>query len=436
MKAILICPGERLGVACLHDSVPLVLVPMLGKPLIDYWLEHLADRKVSEVVILAADRPDMVRAYVVEGQKYGVRVEVWPVVREMGIEEAISFVANAGPVDCVEVMDSMPSLPGCKLFEDYNSWFAALLQLMSQATESARVGMKEMAPGVWIGMHVSLAASVKLLSPCWIGNDVKIEADAVVGPLAIIEDRVCVERGAEIGNSIVFSETLVGEWTDIKDSIAWADTLTRLIDGATVKVADKFLLSALNDSANKWPAATIGGRILAGLILTGIAPFAFFSMAHSLIKGGPYWNARIAVIPGPKRFDRTGGVLRYFEVPSRYGWVRRWPQLWEAVCGRFAFIGNRPLTPRQVEDLGHEHEKLWLAVPMGVISLADVEKGIDLFGDRARAHACYYSMMGDWQLDFSIFYQVVIIRSINGIGSCMKVQAPVPEPYPELDGQG
>ena len=41
MNAILIAPSERPAVALLAENAPLAVVPILGKPLAAYWLEHL-----------------------------------------------------------------------------------------------------------------------------------------------------------------------------------------------------------------------------------------------------------------------------------------------------------------------------------------------------------------------------------------------------------
>jgi hypothetical protein len=174
---------------------------------------------------------------------------------------------------------------------------------------------------------------------------------------------------------------------------------------------------------------------VAGLLFLGIAPFAFLAMVRSMWRGMPYLRCKTAVRPGAGPLHREE-TLHYFEVASRYGWIRRWPQLWEAICGRFAFIGNRPLSAEQVAELNQGYEKLWLAVPPGVISLADVETGIDIFGERARAHACYYAVKGGWRLDLLIFYGVVICRPLNAVRSAIKDLVPVPVRYPELGGQG
>src|SRR5947207_3108663 len=42
MKALLICPSERPGVAELAEAAPLSNIPLLGATLLEYWLTYLA----------------------------------------------------------------------------------------------------------------------------------------------------------------------------------------------------------------------------------------------------------------------------------------------------------------------------------------------------------------------------------------------------------
>ena len=72
MKTLLICPGEREGVAALAEFAPLCNVPILGKPLIEYWLEHLVEQGARHVYILATDRPEQVRELAGNGARWGL----------------------------------------------------------------------------------------------------------------------------------------------------------------------------------------------------------------------------------------------------------------------------------------------------------------------------------------------------------------------------
>src|SRR5438445_985660 len=85
---VLICPGERPAVSALAQSAPLALVPILGKTLLEYWLDHLVDRGLRQVYLLASDRPELIRAWLGDGVRWELKVEVMSEDRELTAAEA------------------------------------------------------------------------------------------------------------------------------------------------------------------------------------------------------------------------------------------------------------------------------------------------------------------------------------------------------------
>jgi NDP-sugar pyrophosphorylase family protein len=250
MKALLICPDERTGVATLAEFVPLSNVSILGKTLVEYWLEHLAGLGAQEVLVLAADRPDQVRTGIGDGARWGLRVIVKSDKRERTRDEARARHQASDPTSWlpapndVILMDNLPCLPQLPLFTSYADWFAAARTLMPHALTPDRIGVRELKPGVWVGLNARIAADAKLIAPCWIGERAWIEAGATIGPNAVLEREVFIARGAEVSHSVIGPETFVGQFTEVRNSIAWGSTLINWERDSCVKVPDAFLLCA------------------------------------------------------------------------------------------------------------------------------------------------------------------------------------------------
>ncbi len=248
MKALLICPNERAGVAALAECVPLANVSILGKTLVEYWLEHLACLGAQEVLILAADRPDQVFAGIGDGARWGLRVIVKSDKRERTPEEARARHQTTDKTpwlpasNDVILMDYLPSLPQLPLFTSYADWFAAAQTLMPLALTPDRLGVRELKPGEWVGLNAHVSAGAKLIAPCWIGERAWIEAGATIGPNAVLEREVFIAHGAEVSHSVIGPETLVGQFTEIRNSIAWGSTLINWQRDSCLKVPDSFLL--------------------------------------------------------------------------------------------------------------------------------------------------------------------------------------------------
>lgn len=248
--AVLICPGERPAVCALAQSAPLGLMFILGKTLLEYWLDHLVDRGVRHVYLVAPDRPEQIRAWLGDGVRWELKVDVIAEDRELSSAEArAKYRAEegwCGASDEVTVMDFLPGAREHPLFGSYADWFAALMNWLPKAASAPdRVGWRNLNPGIWMGLHSRVAPDAQLRAPCWIGKDVSIGPRAIVGPNAIVEDGAVVAADAEIARSIVGPETYVGELTEVKHSLARGSTLIDWQSGSCTHVPDAFLLSPL-----------------------------------------------------------------------------------------------------------------------------------------------------------------------------------------------
>ena len=161
--------------------------------------------------------------------------------RGPGIKRAITQTWLPAPNDVI-LMDNLPSLPQLPLFTSYADWFAAARALMPHALTPDRIGVREPKPGVWVGLNARVAAGAKLIAPCWIGERTWIEAGATIGPNAVLEREVFIARGAEVSHSIIGPETFVGQFTEVRNSIAWGSTLINWERDSCLKVPDAFLL--------------------------------------------------------------------------------------------------------------------------------------------------------------------------------------------------
>lgn len=401
MKAILISPAELAGVPLLFENTPLCNIQVCGKSIIAYWLEHLARLGAKEVLVLATDRPEQVRRSIGEGSRWGLKVEVLPELRELTPEEARTKYRREGEtwladgMDAV-VMDELPGVPE-KLFDSYSSFVNVAHRWMPHAAATPRIGLREIEPGVWVGLHSRIAPSAVLHSPCWIGDNVSIGSDAVIGPMAIIEDRNMVEAGAEVAGSYVAPDTFIGVLTRVRNSIAAGDLLIDWRNESSLRVPDAFLMCSLRDHRPVWHEARWLSRFAAVLAFALTLPLAIFPIVLAWLQGQRPFRPRRAVLP-----QTSTGTVVYYEMAAGSELWRRWPQLWNVMRGEFSWVGNRPLHPFEAGKLINDFERLWLSTPIGIISQADAEGCSERFSDETRAHASFYSVQVCWRLKFSV----------------------------------
>lgn len=413
MKALLVSPTDRPAVGRLTETQPLALAPVVGKTLLDYWLDHLVDRGVKHVYVLAADRPEQVRAWVGDGVRWSMKVEVIAQPCELTPAEARARYRGSNgagwlpePED-VRVMDCLPGEPDWPLFDSYAGWFVAVKHWLPRAASAAdRVGLREVKPGVWMGLRSRVSPEARLLAPCWVGENVLVGAHAIIGPGAIVENGVVIGESAEITDSYVGPETYVGEWTEMRSSLAWGSTLINWRNDSCAQVPDAFLMCALSQRPAPIRTGRCLSRLMALLIMMMTLPLGFYAAMKAWLRGHAAMRPLVAVRPQEKSRPGTASTVIYHEFPAVNGWLRRWPQLWKVARGEFAWVGNRPLSPAAAAMLSNEFERLWLKAPIGLFSLADAEACVEPFNEEARVHASYYAVLSDWRMDLSILTRV------------------------------
>jgi hypothetical protein len=420
MKALLICPSDRPTVAHLSETAPLAMVPILGKTLVEYWLEHVASLGAKEVVIVSSDRPHQIRSLLDGGTRWGLKVEVIPERWELSVTEGrAKYVHDSDqewlsePNDSI-LMDHLPGLRQHPLFTSYASWFEAVHAYMWRAGTPDRIGVREIQPGIWVGLRSRISPKAELRAPCWIGRNVWVGEGAVVGPSAILDDKVFVEGHTEISQSVVGPETFVGAFTEVHESFAWGGTLLNWSRGSCTQVPDRFLLCALTEHKTEVKATGWLARMAALLTLLVTWPVGFAAILRSFLSNQPAFRACRAVVPHLSGGDWRSPEIIYYELTGAGPWLKRWPQLWKIVRGDFAWVGNRPLTRAQAAMLSNDFERLWLGSPIGLVSLADARGCIDSLTDEARAHASFYAVQHHWRLDFSILSSAAL-QGIFGI---------------------
>jgi len=428
MKALLICPDDAPEAAFFTRLAPQALCPLLGRTALDRALAALCSRGAKDVTVLSTDRPAEVRAAVGDGKRWGLRrVEVRPMSHEPSVEEARALCVGEGwlpqPYDVTRVSGWPEALDEANC-QAPAAWFANLFEHLDEAGAQA-VGMRQIEPGIWVGTHARIAPDAKLLAPCWIGQHAVIGAGAILGPRAVVESKALVDEGSEISDSLVGPATYTGAFIELRHSLAWGDCLLDWKTGSLTEVPDAFLLADLHRKVRREHGHLLARcAALAILILTW--PTVLLAWWRVRRSGDPLFLERRAVraplrgVPASTHLE----TVPWYSLNGVSSMFRRWPELWNVMRGDFTWVGNRPLTPAQAEELRSDFELLWLASPPGLLSLADAE-GADAFDDEARAHAAFYTASMSWRGDLAILW-----RCLKRLFQRRKAPPSSPDPSP------
>ncbi len=75
MKALILVGGEGTRLRPLTNTMPKPMVPIDGKPFLQYLIEWLKKEEITEIILLIGYKGDQIKAYFGDGSKFGVKIE-------------------------------------------------------------------------------------------------------------------------------------------------------------------------------------------------------------------------------------------------------------------------------------------------------------------------------------------------------------------------
>ena len=108
MKAMILAAGKGTRVQPLTYEMPKPMIPILGKPLLEYLIEHLARYDVREIMLNVSYLHEKIEQYFGDGRRFGVE---------------IGYSFEGSVVDGVVVPCPVGSAGGIRKIQDFNGFF-------------------------------------------------------------------------------------------------------------------------------------------------------------------------------------------------------------------------------------------------------------------------------------------------------------------------
>ena len=95
MKAVVLAAGEGRRLEPLTNRRPKPMLPIAGKPLLEYVLESIVDAGIDEVVFVVGYARDRIQTHFGDGDDWGVDVEYVVQEKQLGTAHAVAQAAAA-----------------------------------------------------------------------------------------------------------------------------------------------------------------------------------------------------------------------------------------------------------------------------------------------------------------------------------------------------
>lgn len=285
-------------------------------------------------------------------------------------------VSELGPwlIDRAHACGAIRAVPGRLSTRTPREWIAAQSAALAREVSGLLFDGRESEPGVWLGRNVRVEPGVRFVAPVWVGENTRVEGFATLGPGAAVGAGSIVGPTARVESAVVLPGTYVGEGLELRDAIANHGTLTHARIGASVDVADAFLLSAVEGRRRPRGAGSPLSRALGALLLALLSPaLAVARLRLALRRERPVARDVVrqpVVRPGtPATFRLTAFRSSAAEGPSLADLFGRVvPGLVAVAAGRLRLVGVTPRSPAELADLPADWREVCARTPAGLIT--------------------------------------------------------------------
>ena len=427
--------ADRIGqeLEPLTEQTCIALLPVVGKPVLEHSLEALVAAGVRRAIIAVSPFADELRESIGDGSRWGMRLEYvltrgeeepetvvencrsrlddellllrgdvlrgaalgeflnrarqieGPLVYGRARGAAISLCLHRGSghgglevlrwATPLEQSATWPvlELPDAALnrLESLQAYHRANLDAAAGRFPGLIVPGRAVALGLSVGLRSKISPRSLRQGIAFVGRGCRIENSAELYGEVVISDRVIIDRYATLRDSVVLSDTYIGELLEVQNAIVQGNRLIRVDTGAVLPVVETFLLADLREVTLGSTLADPFNRLLGLLLLALSLPLWPLALALSLTThfDTPLRERRLR--GNRLEFDEFGSRRR--RVFTAWEWaaplpvLRYLPRLLAVVSGDLRVVGVVPLTPEEADSRVEDWEQVADQAPAGLI---------------------------------------------------------------------
>jgi|GEM_PF-1622494 len=240
------------------------MLPLGTRPMVATWVEQACAHGCHEFVVMPElNQYSLVSKVLGDGTRWGCRIEYRPHL--MGDDR---FRPDQDPSSedilwmnqpCL-LSDQLVREPITSLQQYYqlNLDLAAGLHSLPVAPGYAGGVRSRSGAGESVGLEPIMAPSARFHPPLMIGDHVRVNGFAELGPKVVVGNHVVIGRGSRVVNSMLMDHSYVGPGLNIEGRIVDGPRLIDPVDGVAIEL-DDLLLADLKDVPS--PMSMISTRV-------------------------------------------------------------------------------------------------------------------------------------------------------------------------------
>lgn len=94
MKAVIMAGGKGTRIATVSSAIPKPMIPVLGKPVLEYQTENLKRQGISDIIMVCGHLKEKIAEYFGDGKKFGLNIEYVFENKPLGTAGALSLLKD------------------------------------------------------------------------------------------------------------------------------------------------------------------------------------------------------------------------------------------------------------------------------------------------------------------------------------------------------
>ncbi|NCC65339.1 MAG: NDP-sugar synthase, partial [Spirochaetia bacterium] len=443
---------------------PTCFLPLMGKPFIQHVVEYIERLQIQEFAVYLSQYADEIEQFLGDGERWGVKITYHLLKRDGNVEQRISkakeyaedelilicnalslvlleprhleqagiFVAEAqketptGWRVCTKSQLLSPDLSKTSVAHlsvvDAEAYRKSVKYMMDTNGQGFIVLGKNADQGIWIGPGSKIASSSKIIPPVYIGSQVNIAQDVIVGPYAEIGNGCIIDEATTVIDSSLLEGSYLGKYLTVQGCLVQQNQVWNIALSALYRASDDILFSSVNEQDSKKPMLRVPlfSRFLALVLGLATLPillvlyifqrYIFKKLPQPLtVVVHPQQSLGFAALDSLKtrklsilrrRKETQGSIYKHF-------WWHLIPGFWLIVANKARFFGIPYKSIEDFKKLSKDWQGLYLKSIPGIICEADVLYDSYPGEDLLFASEMYYTVMESPKYNASLFLRYV-----------------------------
>ncbi|TNG00656.1 MAG: hypothetical protein EP297_03430 [Gammaproteobacteria bacterium] len=440
-----------------HHSM--AMLPIGGKPLVQFWCEHLNQIGVKKLHLAMRRFPEQVRDFVGKGERWGLEISISSIPEHTDSDETYRLVSSyLNENTLVSALDQLPEkdlqdwvtaisgmTPVPRPAEDTKAaisklavigpdgmrqllngqetaviatdtdavrtikkpkdlWQANMDLLAGRITDPLPSGF-EGEEGLFLDVGVQIKPAFQFEPRCSMGRHTLIETKNQLGPDVVIGSHCIVDKACRIRESVIFDHTYVGSHSDLNRVI---------VNGRLVYQVDHDLATWIDDPAIvgstqvKTRSVGIGSRMLALSLLCLSFPVIALIAIVQMLGGKTAFTKDTIYIPIGR--DLMGSVtyhaLQVYSLVVDQPFWRKMPWMLNVIKGDLELVGITP--SHEAAPVIPDWARELASVRPGVITLYDLAEENEFSNEDKYVTDSYYLVTRTLQSNLALLARWIV----------------------------